>query len=372
MAVNNNYRIFYAIQQIAFAREGKTETASNYTEAHGVQSVGITTTFNLEQAFELGQLAIYENIEGIPDIEVTIEKVLDGYAPIYCLATRGAVGTSLTGRQNQKTQAVLNIFKDTATATENDSDRVTQCYMSGLYVSSVSYTFPVEGNSTESVTLVGNNKLWVTPVASMGKFDESDDDAPAATTGVMRREDLKFNYTAKPTSAVTGGPGAVQPAGLAGAGGTNACVLPLDIDGISSSGTNDKFAGTNIFKSHIQNISVSTDLGREQLFELGRKGAYYRYVTFPVEVTSEFTVIATSGDMVNAKEEEDNLQHQRIYIQTEEGLQINAGDKNKLASVGMTGGDAGGDNVELTYTYTNFNDFDIAHSHATAATTHGA
>ena len=55
--------------------------------AHGVQSVGITTTFNLEQVFELGQLAIYENVEGTPDVEVTMSKVLDGYIPLFCLAT---------------------------------------------------------------------------------------------------------------------------------------------------------------------------------------------------------------------------------------------------------------------------------------------
>ena len=100
------------------------------------------------------------------------------------------------------------------------------------------------------------------------------------------------------------------------------------------------------------------------MFELGRKGAYYRYVTFPVEVTTEFTVIATSGDMVNAKEEIDNLEHQKIIIRTGEGLSIDAGKKNKLASVGMSGGDAGGDNVELSYTYTNFNDFAINHEHS--------
>jgi len=360
MPIGQNYRIFYAIQQIAFAREGALAAAANYKEAHGVQSVGITTTFNLEQAFELGQLAIYENIEGIPDIEVTIEKVLDGYPPIYMLATRGATATTLTGRQNVKTMAALNVFKDTATATETDANRVSECFMSGLYVSSVSYTFPVEGNSTEAVTLVGNNKVWATPMASIGKFSASSDDAPTADTGVMRREDLSFSYTASATQAITGGPAAISSS-------STGSILPIDIDGISSSGTNDKFTGTNIFKSHIQNISCSTDLGREQLFELGRKGAYYRYVTFPVEVTTEFTVIATSGDMVNALEEKDNLQHQRIRIRTAEGLDINAGDKNKLASVGMTGGDAGGDNVELTYTYTNFNDFDISHSHADAS-----
>jgi len=359
MALNNNYRIFYAIQQIAFAKEGLGTAAGHFTEAHGVQSVGITTTFNLEQAFELGQLAIYENIEGIPDIEVTIEKVLDGYPPIYCLATRGATATTLTGRQNTKTTAALNIFRDTNTAADGSTGQVSECYMSGLYVSSVGYTFPVDGNSTESVTLVGNNKICRSNTAQ-GGFSQSADDAPAATTGVMRREDLSFNYTGTGTEAITGGPSAITTS-------TTGTILPNDIDGISSSGTNDKFAGTNIFKSHIQNISCSTDLGREQLFELGRKGAYYRYVTFPVEVTTEFTVIATSGDMVNAREEEDNLQHQKIIIRTAEGLTIDAGKKNKLASVGMSGGDAGGDNVELTYTYTNFNDFDVDHTHSEAA-----
>jgi len=359
MALNNNYRIFYAIQQIAFAKEGEGTAAGHFKEAHGVQSVGITTTFNLEQAFELGQLAIYENIEGIPDIEVTIEKVLDGYPPIYCLATRGATDTSLTGRQNTKTTAALSIFRDTMKAADGTANRVSECYMSGLYVSSVGYTFPVDGNSTESVTLVGNNKIW-RAVTAEGEFDESTDDAPAATTGVMRREDLSFDYTGGGTESIPGGPSGITTS-------STGTILPIDIDGISSSGTNDKFTGTNIYKSHIQNISCSTDLGREQLFELGRKGAYYRYVTFPVEVTTEFTVIATSGDMVNAREEEDNLQHQKIIIRTDEGLTINAGKKNKLASVGMSGGDAGGDNVELTYTYTNFNDFDVSHTHSDAA-----
>ena len=364
MPANTNYRIFYACQQITFAEEG-AEGQANYKEAHGVQSVGITTTFNLEQAFELGQLAIYENIEGIPDIEVTIEKVLDGYPPIYCLATRGGTATSLVGRQNQKTMMLLDIYRDTVLATDPSSTPVSECWMSGLYVSSVSYTFPVEGNATESVNLVGNNKVWQAATASIGRFDDDpgDEDAPASTgsdIGVMRREDLSFAYTGTGTEDITGGPDGITTA-------TGGCILPLDVDGVSGSGTNDKFSNSEVFKSHVQNISCSTDLGREQLFELGRKGAYYRYVTFPVEVTTEFTVIATSGDMVDALEEAVNLQHQRILLNTKEGLTIDAGRKNKLASVGMTGGDAGGDNVELTYTYTNFNDFDVSHDHGDAA-----
>ena len=71
-------RIYFANQQVAFRADGDA-AANAWTVAHGVQSVAVTTTFNLEQAFELGQLSIYENIEGVPDIEVTLSKVLDGY-----------------------------------------------------------------------------------------------------------------------------------------------------------------------------------------------------------------------------------------------------------------------------------------------------
>ena len=45
----------------------------------------MTTTFSLEQAFELGQLEIYENIEGVPSVEMTINRLLDGTAMAYVL-----------------------------------------------------------------------------------------------------------------------------------------------------------------------------------------------------------------------------------------------------------------------------------------------
>ena len=83
-------RIYFANQQVAFKPDGST----SWNVAHGVQSVAVTTTFNLEQAFEIGQLSIYENIEGTPDVEVTLEKVLDGYPLIYHMATVGIDGTA--------------------------------------------------------------------------------------------------------------------------------------------------------------------------------------------------------------------------------------------------------------------------------------
>ena len=67
MVAGVNSRVFWACTGIFFCREG--DVAPAITDAHtgcniayGVQSVGITTTFNLEQVFELGQFGLYEYI----------------------------------------------------------------------------------------------------------------------------------------------------------------------------------------------------------------------------------------------------------------------------------------------------------------------
>ncbi|KKL80232.1 hypothetical protein LCGC14_2006800, partial [marine sediment metagenome] len=162
MATQN--RIFFAIEALGFAPDGVvspvsgTNDPSGFVTAHGVQSVGITTTFNLEQVFELGQLELYENIEGIPDIELTAQKVLDGYPLLYHLATPVAAAASLVGRSNEQVYVALNIYQDTQESATGVP--LQQLGMSGMFVSALSYTLNVDGNSTEDITLVGNNKEW--------------------------------------------------------------------------------------------------------------------------------------------------------------------------------------------------------------------
>jgi len=156
-----NNRVYYAIQQVSFAKHSGGASSTHYA-AHGVQSVGITTTFNLEQVFELGQLAIYENIEGTPDIEVTLSKVLDGYAPLYCMATADqTTGPQLAKRALARTFVQLGIWEETfESAGQSSSTAGTWVEMSGLYLSSVAYNFPLDDNFSEDVTLVGNYKVW--------------------------------------------------------------------------------------------------------------------------------------------------------------------------------------------------------------------
>jgi len=152
-----NNRIYWAVQGVAIAPQDSTAFTGTAI-VRGLQTMGITTSFNLEQVFEIGKLAIYENIEDIPDIEVSMEKVIDGYPLLYHLSTSGATSESLAARSGQKCNVLMNIYGDTQDAASGTPE--TEVLMSGMYVSSVSYTCPVDGNCTESVTLVGNNKQW--------------------------------------------------------------------------------------------------------------------------------------------------------------------------------------------------------------------
>lgn len=353
-----NNRIYYAIQQVVLGQAAGTLNADKFP-VHGLQTVGITTNFNLEQVFEMGQLAIYQNVENVPDIEVTLNKVLDGYPLIYVLATETgssvaagltAVNPTIPGRQNARCDMQLAIFSDTNVTSSGNSFSAVTC--SGMYVSSVSYTFPVDGNFTEDVTLVGNNKVWAG--TQTGAFS-GNDDSPLSTTGVGRRQYLNMGN----------------------------CRFPTQIPGITAEGLNPLIGSGSGHAAHFQNITVSCDFGREAIQELGTLAPYHRYVTFPVEVTSEFEVVAVSGDMINATESgyyvgltgntvatpsdtgcvaRHNLLNETIFLETCEGTRIYLGEKNKLTSVNYTGGDTGGGNVSVTYSFSTFNDFVVAHS----------
>lgn len=339
----SNNRIFWAIEAVGIAPES-TET---YTDVHGLQSVGITTTFNLEEFFELGQISIYEQVEGIPDIEMTTERVLDGYPPAYILGTRGSTSNSLSGRQNAKCNIAMSLFGDTQDSASGTP--ITQVYMSGMQPSTLTYTIPVDGPCTEAVTFVGNNKVWKNSAFTYTP-NFTNDDVPLASFGgsggIQFREDILFD-------SITDGSVSLLP------GGTNG------VEGISASGTNDRDAGGN-FACHLQSITISTDLGRDELFELGRRAPYFRYVTFPVEVTCEIEAISSIGDQISGTEDGvlgngNNLPDQKIYIVMRDGTKFDLGEKNKLQSCTFTGGDTGGSNATVTYSYRNFNDLTISH-----------
>lgn len=339
-----NNRIFYAIQAVKIKPckyIGTTWTYnSTITTVKGVQSVGINTSFNLEQAYQLGQLSLYENIENTPDVEVTISKALDGTRSVYNLATDGTTDDgndlALTEISDRRCDLALGIWDDTDVNTSGNATYFVTC--TGMYVSNVSYNLTQDGTFTEDVTLVGNHKKWggAGGISSMSTAIASDE-----TKIMHRRWSLDTDNSLLPTG-VSGG-----------------------IPGSFASGT-----------LHINSVTLSCSLGRESINELGRRAPYYRFISFPVEVTSEFEVTATEGDKVDADDfatqvgcnaaTAANLINKSIKVVlcalngASTGYTIDLGTKNKLTSVNYTGGDTGGGNATITYSYQTFNDFKVS------------
>ena len=402
---NTNQRVFYATQGVAVGDRGGTtlqdsparatsqDSTDKLTVVHGLQSIGVTTNFNLEQIFELGQLALYENREDIPEIEVAFEKVMDGYSLIYHLGTNDATNATLTGRADARADVRMVVgyaTEDNIVAGSTNSG-VAELYCSGMYVSNVSYNLATDGNFTESTTFVGNDKQWITGAAgeAAGVLVEANgtinsvftdsvfsDDAPIGVgSSVLRRENVVIGHDGKEL-------------GISGSGNMFRTVVPNFIEGstissaasISDWGVSGSATDINISKQcgtglatnasvitdggtlYLNSFSCSVDLGREAINQMGKRVPYYRYVSFPVDVTADLEVVAVGGDNIDAAEEAQNLSNHSIQVVLDDSTVIQLGNKNKTASVTYGGGDAGGGNATITYSMTNSNDFVILHS----------
>lgn len=330
-----NNRIFYACQAVAIAKTGHANADTPQFEVmKGVQSVGITTNFTLEQVFEFGQVQVYSNEEQMAEVEVTIEKVIDGQKLLY-LQSVGEVGkTNIVSASNSKCDVYLAIFPDsTSSISGTTRDHTLMC--SGVVLSSVNYNYSVDGNATESVTLVGNNKFWdagtygvigVSPNTAFGTaggataFEIAGADVP--NSGIVRRQ--KFNIANS--------------------------VIPPEV---CSQG------GLVANASGIQSISVSADFGRDDQMQLGTYGPYNKYAQFPFEITTEFEVNATNGDLIAISGNAPTTVNRTIILRDMAGTVLNMGTLNKLTSVNYTGGDTGGGNATVTYSYSTYSDLKV-------------
>jgi hypothetical protein len=330
-----NNRIFYACQAVAIAKTGHANADTPQFEVmKGVQSIGITTNFTLEQIFELGQVQLYSNEEQMAEVEITIEKVIDGQKLLYLQSVGEAGKTNIVSASNSKCDVYLAIFPD-STASMSGATRDHTLMCSGVVLSSVNYNYSVDGNATESVTLVGNNKFWdagtygvigVSPNTAFGTaggttgFEINGTDVPQS--GIVRRQKFSIvNSIIPPEVCAQGGP-------VANASG-------------------------------IQSISVSADFGRDDQMQLGTFGPYNKYAQFPFEITTEFEVNATNGDLVAISGNAPNTTSRQIVLRDLAGTVLNMGTLNKLTSVNYTGGDTGGGNATVTYSYSTYSDLKV-------------
>lgn len=377
---NTNKRVFYATQAVAVGDEGATGVIDSWSGgtvingndnvmiAHGIQSIGVSTNFNLEQLFELGQLAIYEFYEDLPEIEITLEKLLDGYSLMYHCGTVAATSPTLTGRSDAKAdiRMAIGLDKGSYMATGENSG-IAELYCSGMYITNVSYSLGTDGNFTESTTFIGNDKQWLLQtdgdttglllLDSNGVLENTFDstvfgsDTPAgAQNSVLRRQNV-----------VIGSNGATY------GSTTFKTQVPDIIESQSPTGAlpNTVFI-TETGGPYLQSLSMSVDLAREDINQLGVKSPYHRYVNFPVDVTCDIEVMATAGDNVDAVStgvsNGKNLRNHGIMIVLDDSTVFQLGRRNKLSSISYGGGDAGGGSATITYSFINSNEFAVLHS----------
>lgn len=337
-----NKRIYYATQAVMLRPQDADLTSSgSYLTPKGLQSVGMTTNFNLTQLFTIGQQELYDNVEGTPDVEVSMQKTLDGTLPLYLLCMGGKVAGYGSGKQlaelsTNRVDFRLGVYPDTAVKATGNSTYWVDC--SGMYLSSIGYTLPIDGFAQEDVTLVGNSKVWGSGTAVT--TDAFNAEKALTAKSAVRRINVNLSASVLPT----GTKGGIR--------------VP---------------AGRDNKMPYFQSISVKANLGREAINELGRMAPYCRYVKFPLEITSEFSVIASDGDQVEADDFEGvtgcgkdytNLKDKEVKVVVcgsgvNDLLTLDLGPKNKLTSVNYTGADTGGGNATITYSFQTFNYFKV-------------
>jgi hypothetical protein len=314
-------RVFYACQAVGIG----AYDSEQYVE--GVQSVGVNTTFDFEQAFELGVLTIYENMEGVPSVEVTMERNLtSGVHPLwYSIAKRGNSSVADTPASQviavgeSRPSVLLQVYQEN-TVTAGDSTATFYVRMSGMYLSNYSMSVAVDGPATESLTFTGNDYSWTKSATTEIAGAPNAGDPPVSGL-VFKREHVKNS------------------------------------SGLSWVPSNSLVSG-----SGLQSISVSIDFGREDIFELGKKTPYYKAPNYPVEVSTELEFIETNtvtreygpSNFVEGQTSNVTTSKPLGFVIGDIGVFVGSG--NRLTGTSTTGGDAGGGNATITFSYQTFNE----------------
>lgn len=324
-----NKRVFYASHAVTLVNMSGGNTPKGNTLRYaipGTQSLGVNTNFALENIFQLGRLPVYDSFPANPELDITINKVLDG-RPLIWNYYIGAGEGSLVANATVQANCFVTIGKDTDNYIGETANSRRTVLMSGVYLTSLNYTFPADGNFTEELNFIGSHKAAT----------DSHVTAPhiKPNTRVMRRQNLRTS---------------------------SGSVFPSHVSG-----------------KCINNITISADLGREANFCLGNFAPFVRTVTFPLEITITFDVqqdgesdflgdamdsylvgecAAPSGVQNNSAIKlvlcgKDN-QGANIDIYT-----FDLGSGCALQSVSWSGGDTGGGNVVETYTYLSYNVLNI-------------
>ena len=294
--------------RVYFASQGLS--VSGIT-VEGAQSVGISVNYNLEQAFQLGRLAIYDNIVTDGEVTVTASKNLDGNKTMFGLMGGGNVG----GYGDTRVNIVVASNTNESDTSLNSSAQVCTT-MTGCYLSSLSYTFPSDGFATEEIS-------WITDNKSI----EGTVNAPSATGA----ENVYRHH-------------------------------------VSWSGVHENDNVTNISVSTDLGREAMFKLGSFRPYHRFANFPFEVTVEFTVANTGvDNTVVDLDGVTCTGNGSLPALTDIFVYVCDSNQNTANVGYTFtmrgcRLSAVSQDGGDTGGGNASTTYTYITYNNLNVAES----------
>lgn len=107
--------------------------------------------------------------------------------------------------------------------------------------------------------------------------------------------------------------------------------------------------------------SLSLDIGREAVYVLGEYQPIKRFVQFPIEITLDIGYLLPQGGGLGVQDPPNCA----IWDQGKQNFSISACNSSwtirnaYLSNIGYSGGDVGGGNVEVTYSYSSWSDCSI-------------
>lgn len=332
-----NNRINYPIVQLA-TRWGE----SGVEKLEGVQDFSYDLTLNYsEPIFESycgNTPVLYDQPEGRHEVAGTITKVLDGRPLLFTLfSLNQSGGPELYNRIDAEGFLQIGYWEEEDERAIGLPKRFTD--ISGVYINSVSYNFNINEPFTEEISFSASHLASQSGSGDYIPWDYS------PISGIESLVDPYIQYNSLRFSGPSG------------------CYtkLPNGVFGVTNSGEKTDLC-------RLQSISVSASIGREQLDGVFLENPRStRVVTFPIEISTEISIISVSGSDFNILDDallcasREQTKNEEIRIVSCDGTIIDLGDKNRLTSLSQSDGGVDGGNVILTYNYLTYNNFTVIH-----------
>jgi len=324
-----NNRIFWACQ--AVAKDG--------VFLRGVQAVGVSGGTPVETLPDMGRPQSNFKFETKDkEFEVTISRVIDRNSSLFYTWTGkpikpGNIGWGGSGNDDIASFDISITYGSDINSNIGDGSPVATTTYKKCLITSLQYNLTVDGIMTEEISLTSRHVVTTGGAGSGAPSSGSEHSG-----NIIRRQDVTWTLPALPTEVF----------------GTDD---PLTVNGKSVYG--------------IQSINLSMNITYDRLNDVGVWRGYdnpaevnkFTFVQTPIEVSTTLTGIARSM-VPNIPLGENNNE----VIGSLEQITISAGnftwnmgDKNYLADYSSSGGDTGGGNEEISFTYVNENnDFSVS------------